>query len=301
MNERSILTIGNFDGIHLGHQRLLSILVDSAKQRDSRSVVLSYTDHPAFILKAHPSPKVLCPAEYKKRQLHMLGIDEVELLSFSVELAKITAESFLREYIIPVWNPELIIVGYDSHFGYQRKGDYTFLEHHSGQFGYEVEYVEPLMFKSKPISSSMIRNLLLSGDIDLANKLLAKPYRLFGEVGHGIGKGESFGFPTANLILSNPHQLIPADGIYLSKAYVDGKSYFGLTNIGSSPTVKHSGVIEIETFLLDFTGDIYNAPMELELHRYLRQEIKFASVEELIAAMNRDLDSAREMIKRGIL
>ena len=192
MKERSILTIGNFDGVHLGHHKLLSVLVDFAKQRGSRSVVLSYTDHPAFILEAHPLPKVLCPAEYKKRQLHNLGIDEVELLSFNVDFAKITANSFLRDYIMPVWNPELIIVGYDSHFGYQRKGDYHFLKQYRHQYCYEVEYVQPLLYNGDPVSSSMIRNLLLKGDIDTANKLLAKPYRLFGEVGHGIGKGESF-------------------------------------------------------------------------------------------------------------
>lgn len=300
MNKRSILTIGNFDGIHLGHQKLLGRLRDCAQQRNAFSVVLSYTDHPAFTLKAHPAPRVLCPAEYKKRQLLAFGIDKVELLSFSHEFAHISAESFLKEYIVPVWNPELIIVGYDSHFGYQRKGDFHFLQSHTQQFGFDVEYVDPLLSKGRPISSSMIRELLIRGEIDEANRLLGKPYRLLGDVGHGIGKGTSFGFPTANLILGNPHQLIPAEGIYLSKAFVKGSSYFGLTNIGSSPTVKHSGVIEIETFLLDFEEDIYNTALELELHMYLRPEKKFASVEELIMAMKQDLDTARDIIKRGI-
>ncbi len=300
MKKRSILTIGNFDGIHLGHKKLLETLLICAKQRDGISVVLSYTDHPAFVLKANPVPGVLCPAEYKKRQLYALGIDEVELLSFNQELAQISAESFLEEYIVPVWNPELIIVGYDSHFGYQRRGDFRFLQRHAKQFDYEVEYVEPLLYNDKPISSSMIRELLKHGEIARANQLLSKPYRLFGVVGHGIGKGTSFGFPTANLNLGNPHQLIPAEGIYLSRAYIGDILYFGLTNIGSSPTVKHSGVIEIETFLLDFEGDIYNSPLELELLKYLRPEMKFTCVEELIVAMNQDLDKAREIIKRGI-
>ncbi|PKN73306.1 MAG: riboflavin biosynthesis protein RibF [Candidatus Cloacimonetes bacterium HGW-Cloacimonetes-3] len=299
MNNHSVLTIGNFDGIHLGHQKLLVRMIEAAHSEGLQSVVLSYTVHPAFTLKAHAKPSVLCPAELKQRQLYSLGIDMVELLTFNSEFAKISASQFLYEYILPVWHPKLIVMGYDSHFGFKRTGDYHFLLQHADKNGFRVEYVEPLEYRGSPISSSMIRELLAQGDILSANKLLGKPYRLLGEVGHGIGRGKGFGFPTANLILSNPHQLIPREGIYLSRVHLEGATFFGLTNIGSSPTVKHSGVVEIETYIIGFTGDIYNRYMELELMRYLREERMFRNVEELITAMNLDLSLAESIINGG--
>jgi riboflavin kinase/FMN adenylyltransferase len=296
MTERSVLTIGNFDGIHLGHQKLLKRMTEAAKAEGLLSVVLSYTDHPAFTLQSHAQPRVLCPSPLKQRQLHALGIDEVELLSFNNEFARISAAQFLQEYILPVWNPRLIVMGYDSHFGYQRSGNYQFLLQHADEYGFRVEYVEPLVHEGKPISSSMIRDLLVNAGLEEANLLLGKPYRLLGKVGYGIGKGLSFGFPTANLILSYPHQLIPAQGIYLSKVYLDDAAFFGLTNIGSSPTVKHSGEVEIETFILDYSGDLYNRYMEVELIRYLREEKMFNSEEELVAAIKMDVSTAKSII-----
>ncbi len=295
----SVLTIGNFDGIHLGHQKLLARMIEAAHTEALQSVVLSYTDHPAFTLKAHAKPRVLCPSALKQRRLYSLGIDKVELLNFTSEFAKIPASQFLDEYIMPVWQPKLIVMGYDSHFGYKRTGDYHFLLQHADRYGFNVEYVEPLEYNGAPISSSMIRELLAQGDILTANHLLGKPYRLLGEVGQGIGRGRDFGFPTANLILANPHQLIPREGIYLSRVHLEEGMFFGLTNIGSSPTVKHSGVVEIETHILGFTGDIYHRYMELELIRYLREERMFSSVEELIAAMNLDLSLAESIIGGG--
>ncbi|MDD2229144.1 MAG: bifunctional riboflavin kinase/FAD synthetase [Candidatus Cloacimonetes bacterium] len=301
MKQKSVLTIGNFDGIHLGHQKLLSRMLELSQEKDLRSVVLSFTDHPAFTLKAHAKPRILCPPMLKVRELSDYGIDVVELLKFDKELASTPALQFLTEYIIPVWHPEVIVMGYDSHFGYKREGDYQFLIKHADEYGYDVEFVPPLQSNGMPISSSMIRELLDKGDIVMANQLLGKPYRLLGTIGHGIGRGKGFGFPTANLVLSHAHQLIPCEGIYLSKVHLSAGSYFGLTNIGSSPTVKTDGVVEVETYLLDYTGDLYNSDMELELIRYLREERMFSKVEELIAAMNLDLSKARSIINEGVL
>jgi len=296
MKKQSVITIGNFDGIHLGHRKLLSRVLEIAKTENLTSVAISYTDHPAFTLKAHPMPRMLCPAGWKKRELLALGIEEVELLSFTAELSRTSAEDFLRNYLIPVWHPKVIVVGYDSHFGHQRKGNYHFLRSHAEDFGFQVEYIDPLMFQGKPISSSMIRELLQGGETETATELLGRPYCLVGEIGHGIAKGQDFGFPTANLILGNPHQLIPRSGIYFSKVHLGKDAFFGLTNIGSSPTVKHTGIIEIETFILDFNGDIYGQYLEVELLRYLREEMMFGSVELLIQAMRKDLATARRLI-----
>lgn len=301
MSKNSVLTIGNFDGLHLGHQKLITRINQIACAEALQSVVLSYTDHPAFTLQNDAMPKMLYPASLKKRELHALGIETVELLSFTREFARISAAEFLRDYIVPVWQPKVIVVGYDSHFGHGREGNHQLLCKYASTYDYRVEYIEPLMYEGTPISSSTIRKLLSIGDIQTANQLLGRAYRMVGDVCHGTSRGTEFGFPTANLRLSTPHQLVPKCGIYLSRAYIAGEAFFGLTNIGSSPTVKHTGEIEIETYILDFKQDIYGCVMELELLRFIREETMFNSVEELIAAMHKDLETANLLIAGGVL
>lgn len=296
MISKSVLTIGNFDGIHIGHRKLLNRLTEIAAANMLNSVVITFSDHPAFTLNSAATPKLLCPPMLKERELHALGVNDVAMLQFTPGMAQQTALQFLRSYIVPSWKPEIIIMGYDSHFGFNRQGNYEFLSRVAPDFGFHVEYVPPLLAGDKPVSSSMIRNLLLQGNIILANSMLGKPYCLTGNVAKGIGKGTGFGFPTANLQLATPHQLIPKDGIYLSKVHLQDASFFGLTNIGSSPTVKHTGIVEIETFLLDFSGDIYGYPIELELLQYLREEKVFRNESELISAMQQDLSKAQEII-----
>jgi len=160
-----------------------------------------------------------------------------------------------------------------------------------------VEFVEPSLDNGRVISSSRIRNLLMSRHVEEANRLLGRPYRLLGKIHRGLAKGRDFGFPTANLQLSNPHQLIPALGLYLSKVQIEQGTFFGLTNIGKSPTVKHSGIVEIETFLLGFDSDIYGATMQVELLKYIREEKMFENTELLIQAMHRDLALAKSLIE----
>lgn len=297
MIKPSVITLGNFDGVHLGHRKLISYLVEIAKNENLQSVAISYTDHPAFTLITKPKLQVLCSAARKKRELLSLGVEQVELLRFTSELANTSAERFLRDYLIPVWHPKVIVMGYDSHFGHLRRGDFDFLCSYAAELGFRVEYVEPLLHEAKVISSSYIRHLLGEGRIKAANELLGKPYCLEGEIGHGIGKGTGFGFPTANLNLSNPHQLIPQTGIYLSRAHFNSGTFFGLTNIGSSPTVKQTGIIEIETYILDFNASLYGQTMEVELLEYLREEKMFASVNQLIDAMHKDLKRAEALIE----
>jgi len=297
MNNNSVLTIGTFDGLHLGHQKVLKKVVEIAIEEGLQSVVISYKDHPAFVLKMHPMPKMLCPAEIKQREMKKLGIERIELLDFTLELAKTPPLKFLKDFIIPRFHPKVIVMGYDSHFGHLRQGNLEFLCRHSEELGYRVEYVEPLLFEGEPISSSSIRDLLLSGKIEAANFLLGRPYRLIGNVGHSNSQGRKLGFPTANLNLLCPHQLVPKSGIYLSKVFLQENVFFGLTNIGCSPTVKKTGIIEIETHILDFQGDLYGQSMELELLRYLREEKMFKSVDELKEAIQNDIALAHIMLK----
>jgi len=292
----SVLSIGTFDGIHIGHRKLLGKVLELAGEQDLRSVIVTYKDHPAFVLRSKAKPKMLCPWQIKEQELQNLGIRETALLNFTKDLAAMSAEDFLADILVARWHPRYIVVGYDSHFGKHRAGNREFLQAREQRYGYEVVYVEPVLDDGKPVSSSRIRTLLESGELAQANQLLGRPYRLLGSVSRGIARGREFGFPTANLMLSNPHQLIPKEGIYLSKVHLGHKGFFGLTNIGKSPTVKHTGIIEIETFLIDFAGDLYGEGMQVELIRYLREEKMFANTDELIQAMHRDLQRARELI-----
>ncbi|NLO43460.1 MAG: bifunctional riboflavin kinase/FAD synthetase [Candidatus Cloacimonetes bacterium] len=291
----SVISIGTFDGIHLGHRSLILRMMEIAQELDMQSVIISFYDHPTYTLKSPNAPPLLCLSPVKKRELERLGIDEVDLMKFTSELAATSAEDFL-ESIVNKWHPKVIVVGYDSHFGAGRRGDREFLEHKSEQYGYRVEYIPPLLFEGKPVSSSTIRQALSDGRIDDANELLGRRYRLLGKVVQGLGKGRDFGFPTANVALDNPHQLVPKEGLYLTISEIRDTKYFGLTNIGKSPTVKTHGIVEIETFLIDFKGNLYGDEIEVELIKYLREEKMFANTDELISAMNKDLAHARELI-----
>lgn len=296
---RSVVSVGNFDGIHQGHLKLVQLMLELARRDNLRSVIITYDKHPAYTLNQHAQPVLLMPVEQKRQKLLELGIDHVELIHFDAKFASISAGEFLHEYLVPTFAPHTIVVGYDSHFGHQREGNLDFLKQHAPLYGYELQYVEPAMYQQQPVSSSLIRDLLLRGKLTEANTLLSAPYALYGRVVHGTGKGKELGFPTANLDPGDPQQLIPLGGIYLSRVYLDQGTYFGLTNIGLSPTLKPKGKLEVETYILDFNQQIYGCPLKLELLSYLREEKVFQTREELILAIRADLALARKMIGAG--
>ncbi len=293
----SVISIGTFDGIHLGHRHLLERVCELARAQRTESVVITYRDHPAISLKKDADIAVLCPAEIKEQELKRLGIGRVVMLDFSPEFAQTSAISFLEDYLVAKWQPEIIVMGYDSHFGKNREGNRDFLLKHSARFGYRVEYVEALCDSDQVISSSRIRRLLRNREVEEANRLLGRHYQLLGTIHHGLAKGRDLGFPTANMRLNNPRQLIPATGLYLSKVHIKEGSFFGLTNIGKSPTVKLNGIIEVETFLIGFDSDLYGSTMQVELIKYLREEKMFASTQLLQQAMHEDLAQAHELIR----
>lgn len=293
----SVLSIGTFDGLHLGHQQIIGKVLQQSSLRGQISVIISFKEHPFTVLNGGKKRHQLCPSSYKKRKLKEMGIDEVELLTFDERLREVSASDFLKRYLAEKWRPSVIVVGYDSHFGKNREGNREFLQKYAGYYGYELIYVPPLMYLDEPISSSNIRQLLLKGKPKEAAKLLGREYCLIGKVGQGLGKGKDFGFPTANLVLEEPNQLIPKEGLYLSRVLVDGISHFALTNIGSSPTVKDTGIVEIESHLIDFTANLYGKEMQVNLLSYLREEKMFANVAELIKAMQKDLAMAKAMIE----
>ena len=295
----SVLSIGNFDGLHLGHRKLIGELIAVARQLQLKSVVITYDNHPAEVLQRRLHPRLLLPPLQKARLLKELGVDKVALLHFDEELARVSAEDFLQGQIIGRFAPAAMVLGYDSQFGHQRRGDYAFLQEHQARYGYQLHFVEPLQHGNRVVSSTLIREMLTLGDLAEANRLLGAPYTLFGEVAGGSALGRDLGFPTANLRLEDARQLLPQAGVYLSRVRLGGDSFFGLTNIGFSPTLKHSGNVVVETHILDFDRQIYGVPLAVELLQYFREEKMFSGINALREAMLQDLQRARELIAKG--
>ncbi len=294
--KETILSIGTFDGVHSGHQRLLNKVSITARRAGLRSVAITYDRHPAHVLRPEQGLKILTPISYKTELIKSCGIDHVEVIPFTEEFSKVDAETFLHEYVVKPFQPQTIVVGYDSHFGHKRQGTFAFLRKQRKYGHYTTLYVNALSHDKHPISSTMIRSMLQAGNLDTANLLLNRAYRIKGKVTQGKGLGKELGFPTANIELDDSRQLIPRSGIYLCRVYIQGKQYFGLTNIGKSPTLKPSDAEEIETFIIDFEADIYGCEIEIEMLKRFRDEKKFSSKEELVDAMRFDLSVARELI-----
>lgn len=290
------ITMGNFDGLHLGHQKVLAILAEQAQTKDLPAVVLTYWEHPGHFVHFQHQVPILTPRLLKRQLLETRVAGQVYFLNFTNETAHIPAASFLSDVIIRHFHPRVIVTGYDSHFGYRREGNAEFLQQREGEFGYDTIRVEPVYFNNMIISSSAIREALHQGEIKSANAMLGEPYTLYGTVSHGRRLGRTIGFPTLNLNPSDNEQLIPANGVYLSAVIFNGNKYFGLTNIGISPTLKYTDQIEIETHVFDFDRDIYSEEIRLQLLDYIRHEIRFPSVHDLQHAIEEDIEKGKKLL-----
>lgn len=291
-----IVAMGNFDGTHIGHQFLLRQLKNRADACDGKAVCITYYDHPLQVLNPSSTLSLLTERDLKENLLHKMGCDEVLFLRFDKIMAQMSPYEFLKEVIVDLLHPREIICGYDTHFGKGRVGGYRFLCEHEKEFGYRTIHVPAVKQDEQIVSSSLIRNMIRAGSLFDASRYLGKYYSIHGYVIHGKGLGNGFGYPTINLAPLDPLKLIPATGIYLTRVEVEQELYFGITNVGVSPTVKTDNEIEIETFILDFSGDLYGQPLQVIFLERLRDEIKFNSKEELIDAIKKDEDYAKKRI-----
>lgn len=291
---RPVIAMGTFDGVHLGHQKLLKRLVERAREIQGDAIVISYFHHPLETIHRKTFPYLLTEKQAKEKLLKELGIDCALYLNFTPELAAMEPEEFLKKIIIDEIRASEIIVGYDTHFGKNRKGDHEFLKQATTKFGYKIVVVPPLKIDNRIVSSSIIRDYIREGNMVEAERLLGRLYSISGIVqkGHKIGRG--LGFPTINIKPADKNKLIPALGVYLCRVKVSDELYYGLTNVGYSPTLKTNNILEVETHIIDFNGDLYDKQVEIYFARKLRDEMYFDSKEKLIAAINRDLKTARE-------
>lgn len=310
--ESSCLALGVFDGVHLGHQKVILNAADKAKELDAVSAVVTFSKHPRHvILKSHPrknelqpsnaaasaSPfraftpasQMLSPLEERLELFESLGVQAAIVLDFNEQLALMTAKEYLENILIGCLNAKSITIGYNHKFGSDRRGNGKFLEEYSKKYGFKVNIISPVKIDNHVVSSSVIRKFVLKGDIDTAAKFLGRPFKVKGIIIHGQHLGRTLGFPTANL--SIPEELIiPLSGVYSGLAKIDSKVYHAVINVGKRPTVGDLKKDLVEAHLLDFDEDIYGKNIEVSFLKRIRDEIKFNSLDELKTQIKKDCD-----------
>jgi len=288
------LTIGTFDGVHLGHQQLIRSAVESARASGRRAALVTFFPQPSVVL-GRAEPFYLTSNEEKLAQLELLGLDLVVIVEFTLETAQIRAAHFVNLLIENLQMRELWI-GHDFALGYRREGDARFLRAMGIERGYTVHQAAPVILDGLPVSSSRIREALQAGDVRQANACLGRPFQISGVVVRGAQRGHRLGVPTANLAVW-PEHAIPANGIYACRAHLGSSTRDAVTNIGTRPTFDNRART-IETHLLDFDGDLYGQVIKLDFYEYQRPELKYDSVEALVAQMHKDMQIARGILAR---
>ena len=287
---RSCITLGKFDGLHRGHQKLIERIKEK-RGKNCKAVVFTFDVSPkSYIL--HTPPKYLLTYEERRELAENLGVDILAECPFTEELMHMEPEAFVKEYLVDRLHGEYLAVGPDFRFGYQRKGTPQLLKELGEKYGFRTEILEKEKYKDKDISSTYIREELDQGHIEEVNRLLGYPYFTKGEIVHGRQLGRTIGIPTANLIPPSEKKL-PPNGVYITESMIQGKTYQGITNVGYNPTVKEN-FLGVKTYLFSCNADLYGQEAEVKFYRYLRPEIKFASLEELKNQMMKDIQKGKD-------
>ncbi len=292
--EYAVLTIGTFDGVHLGHRKIIEQLVNEAKRVNGTSIVLTFFPHPKHVVGNNSEAVLLLNTlEEKVKLLSEAGVDHLVVTPFTTEFAELSAENYIKEFLIKSFHPHTLIIGYDHRFGKNRIGDFNMLEKYSTEFGYNVMEVPEHILAHIKISSTQIRKQLLLGNVKQANALLGYNYFFSGIVIDGEKRGRTIGFPTANLEISDNEKLIPAKGVYAVDVKIEGVDiqYKGMMNMGTKPTF--DGLKKtIEVNIFDFDEMIYGKNLIIFFKFKIRDEIKFDSVEALVIQLNEDRKAA---------
>jgi riboflavin kinase/FMN adenylyltransferase len=284
-----VLTLGNFDGVHLGHQAIFSKVVERARAINGTSIAFTFEPHPLKVLAPERSPRLLTTFHTKMKLLAACGIDVVICANFTRAFAEQHPEDFARSVLHEQIGVREVYVGYDYAFGKGREGSIDSLKRMGRTYGFEVGVVEAVRINGVVVSSSAIRELISNGSVDEAALLLGRDYTLEGSVVHGANRGHTLGFPTANLHTAN--ELLPAFGVYAVRAWIEGRCLNGAASIGIRPTFD-AGPVSIEVFLFDFDGDLYGQRMEVSFVKRLRGEKKFPDAAALIAQIRKDIEDA---------
>jgi riboflavin kinase / FMN adenylyltransferase len=291
--EKSVVTLGNFDGLHLGHQELIGKVIARAREIGAASVVVTFRPHPLKILAPEKCPPLISIYEEKIRLFEKLGIDVLVKIPFTRDFAKMSPEDFVKNILCDALGAKEIFVGYNYRFGRGREGTIATLKTLGEKFDFSVREVEQVSLKGEVISSTKIRHLLSDGEVEHAARLLGRTYAITGIVVRGDGRGKGLGFPTANI--APKHSIVPADGVYAVRLFVRDKFYDGIANIGLRPTFGKN-VLAIEVHIFEFNEDIYGEEISLYFVGRIRKERKFAAAADLIKQIHADIETARQML-----
>ena len=291
------VTIGTFDGVHLGHRALIARTIAEAEARGCDSVVVTWDRHPLMTLRPEAAPRLLSGPERKLELLEATGIDAVAVLPFTTELSHLSPEEFVDGVLVRGLGATAVFVGEGWRFGHHRAGDMDLLRKLGAENGFDAEPVDLASEDGDAVSSSRIREAVAAGHMNVARRLLGRVFDIDGVVVGGDKRGAGLGFPTAN-IECDPHLAYPARGVYAGKARVANSWFLAAINVGVNPTFggdPEVTPVRVEAFVLDFEGDLYGQTLRIEFHQRLRDEMRFASVDDLIAQMHRDVEATRAL------
>ncbi|MEO8533108.1 MAG: bifunctional riboflavin kinase/FAD synthetase [Flavobacterium sp.] len=295
--KKTILTLGTFDGVHIGHKKILERITQNTENGKYESLVLTFFPHPRMVLQEKSEIKLLNTISEKTKLLEETGIENLVIHPFNESFSRLTAEEFVHSILVDQFHIQKIIIGHDHRFGRNRTADINDLIAFGKEYGFEVEQISAQEIQDVSVSSTKIRKALDEGNIALANEYLGYSYFLSGEVTKGKQLGRTIGFPTANIHIKEDYKKIPKNGVYVVQALINGKVVFGMMNIGFNPTVNGEKQT-IEVHLFDFDADIYGQKIEVSLLNYLREEQKFGSVELLKEQLNQDKKTALAFISQ---
>ena len=293
----SVITIGTFDGVHVGHQQIIHRLVDTARKNDLQALVLTFFPHPRMVIQNDANIKLINTIDEKAKQLEQLGVDHLVVKEFTKSFSRLTALEYVRDILVNKLKVKHIIVGYDHHFGRNRTANINELKEFGAFYNFEVTEIEPQEVDDVAVSSTKIRSAILKGNIPTANKFLGYNFMLTGTVIKGKGLGKTLDFPTANIQIEAAYKLIPKHGVYVVKSQIKGVEVFGMMNIGKNPTVSEGNQTKIEVHFFDFSANLYGAVLKIELLDHLRSEIKFPNIEALKLQLEKDkVDATNALI-----
>jgi riboflavin kinase/FMN adenylyltransferase len=298
--KNAVVTQGTFDGVHKAHKIILDKVKQIAIEKDGESVVMTFEPHPRMVLKPDTHDlKLLTTLDEKIELLRNEGIQNLIVIPFTIELSQLHSQEFIKQILVDKIGTKTLVIGYDHRFGKNREGSFEHLKNYSNDYGFEVEEVSEQLVDEIAVSSTKIRNALNEGKITIASKYLGRNYLISGNVVKGRQLGRTIGYPTANIQINDQHKLIPSDGVYAVKVFVNSSTFDGMLNIGNNPTVEGKGR-SIEVNIFDFSEDIYNQSISIVFVNKLRNEEKFNGLDALKSQLEKDKLLAIEAINHSL-
>lgn len=294
---KTVVTIGTFDGVHVGHRHILKKVTAIAASKNLASTVLTFFPHPRMVLQPESDLKLINTIEERTALLEQNGIENLIIHPFSQDFSRTSAHDYVKKILADQLQAQVVVIGYDHRFGRNRAASITELKEYGEIYDFEVIEISKEEVEEVAVSSTKVRHAITAGDMLTATKYLKQPYFLSGEVIHGKKIGRTLGYPTANIKIDHHYKLTPCHGVYITSAVIDDVVVYGVTNIGTNPTVAAGTAQHIETYFIDFKEDIYGRQLHLHFHKRMRDEVRFDSLEQLQAAMHIDVQQARDYVK----